>query len=162
MKRLFARHSECSEESQQRSAVAQGWKLSGEKARTVSAGSASSGFFVASLLRMTAVGLFASLLAGCKTVPPPKPIDQLTPQEHAGYVLFQQNCAQCHYDRDTGSLHGPSLLSVYKKEYLQSGAPANDERITWTIQHGRGMMPPLGGQVSQDDIASILAYLKTL
>jgi mono/diheme cytochrome c family protein len=102
------------------------------------------------------------VLTGCKTVPPPKPIEQLTPQEHVGYVLFQQNCAQCHYDRDTGSLHGPSLLSVYKKQYLQSGAPANDERITWTIQHGRGMMPPLAGQVSQDDIASILAYLKTL
>ena len=102
------------------------------------------------------------VLTGCKTIPPAKPIEQLTPQEHAGYVLFQQNCAQCHYDRDTGILHGPSLLSVYKNQYLPSGAPANDERITWTIEHGRGMMPSLGGQVSQDDIPSILAYLKTL
>ena len=112
--------------------------------------------------RLLMMSVVCTALMGCKTVPPPKPLDQLTPQEHAGYVAFQQNCAQCHYDRDTGSLHGPSLLGVYKKEYLQSGAPANDERITWTIQHGRGMMPPLGGQVSQDDIAAILAYLKTL
>jgi len=111
---------------------------------------------------MTSVGVFVSLLTGCKTIPPAKPIEQLTPQEHAGYVLFQQNCAQCHYDRDTGILHGPSLLSVYKNQYLPSGAPANDERITWTIEHGRGMMPSLGGQVSPDDIPAILAYLKTL
>ena len=101
-------------------------------------------------------------LTGCKTVPPAKPLEQLTPQEHAGYVAFQQNCAQCHYERDTGTLHGPSLLGVFKKQYLPSGAPANDERVTNVMLHGRGMMPPLAGQLGQDDVDNILAYLKTL
>ncbi len=101
--------------------------------------------------------------SGCKpSMPPPKPLDQLTQQEQAGHVVFQQNCGMCHYDREAGSLHGPSLMGVYKKPYLQSGAPANDERITNTIQHGRGMMPPLGGQISSGQIDDLLAYLKTL
>ena len=102
------------------------------------------------------------LLTGCKSTPPPKPLDQLTQQEQAGHVAFATNCGACHYDRETGSLHGPSLLGVYKKPYLPSGAPANDDRITHTILHGRGNMPALGGQVSSDEIADILAYLKTL
>jgi mono/diheme cytochrome c family protein len=101
-------------------------------------------------------------LTGCKTIPPAKPLEQLTAQEHAGYVAFQQNCAQCHNDRETGALHGPSLLAVFRNQYLPSGAPANDERVTNVMLHGRGMMPALGGQLGQDDIANILAYLHTL
>ncbi|SEB82463.1 Cytochrome c, mono-and diheme variants [Terriglobus roseus] len=101
-------------------------------------------------------------LTGCKTIPPPKPLDQLTAQEQAGHAAFVTNCGACHYDRENGSLHGPSLLGTYKKDYLPSGAPANDDRITHTILFGRGNMPALGSQVGKDDIADILAYLKTL
>jgi mono/diheme cytochrome c family protein len=101
-------------------------------------------------------------LTGCKSTPPSKPLDQLTQQEQAGRAAFLTNCGACHYDRQTGSLHGPSLLGVYKKPYLPSGAPANDDRITNTILHGRGNMPALGAQVGPDDIADILSYLKTL
>ncbi len=113
-------------------------------------------------MRAVSLGLVFVVLAGCEKAAPPKPLEQLTAQEARGHVLFQQNCGACHYDRDTGSLHGPPLLGVYKKQYLPSGAPANDERITHTIQMGRGMMPSLGGQLSDDQIADILAYLKTL
>jgi mono/diheme cytochrome c family protein len=112
------------------------------------------------ILTLTAASLFA--LTGCDNTPPPKPLNQLTANEREGYSAFTNNCSQCHYDRQAGSLHGPSLLSVYKKKYLPSGAPATDERIANVIQHGRGMMPALGNQVSEDDITYILAYLKTL
>ena len=111
---------------------------------------------------MTAVIALSASLTGCKSIPPPKPLDQLTAQEQAGRVAFTRNCSACHYDRENGSLHGPSLLGTYKKDYLPSGAPANDDRITHTILYGRGNMPALGGEVSRDDIADILAYLKTL
>ena len=102
------------------------------------------------------------LLTGCNTAAPPRPLDQLTAQEQAGHAAFTANCGACHYDRETGSLHGPSLLGVYKKPYLPSGAPANDDRIRNTIVHGRGNMPPLGGSVGDAQIDDILAYLKTL
>ena len=110
------------------------------------------------LLLMSVV---CTALMGCKTVPPPKPLDQLTPQEHAGYVAYQQNCAQCHYERETGSLHGPSLLGVYKMQYLPSGAPANDERVTSTVLHGHGLMPAQPN-IDTQDLDDLLAYLHTL
>ena len=54
------------------------------------------------------------------------------------------------------------LLGVYKKPYLPSGAPANDDRITNVILHGRGNMPAVGAALAPGDIPAILAYLKTL
>ncbi len=112
-------------------------------------------------LPLAAVMAFG-ILTGCRSTPPPKPLEQLTPQEVSGHNAFLQNCSLCHYDRQDGSLHGPSLLGLYKKPYLPSGAPANDDRITNTIQHGRNNMPALGGQVDESQITDILAYLKTL
>ena len=111
------------------------------------------------------IGLTLGLLAGltgCKSNQPPKPLAQLTADEQAGHDAYTARCGSCHYDRKTGSLHGPSLLGVYQKPYLPSGAPANDERIRATILHGRGNMPALGNVVGDDEVTSILAYLKTL
>jgi mono/diheme cytochrome c family protein len=107
------------------------------------------------------LGVFCLALAGCRGTPGPKPLDQLTQPESHGHMVFQAHCAQCHYDRQPGPLHGPSLLGVTKKLYLPSGAPANDERILSTLEHGRGMMPP---QNNLDDLEKqdLLAYLHTL
>lgn len=106
------------------------------------------------------VAAVALTTAGCRSVPPPTPIAQLNPQQTHGYQVYQSACASCHYDRQTGDLHGPALIGIYKKPYLPSGAPANDDRVTQCIQRGRGMMPPipLGDQEMQD----LLAYMHTL
>ncbi|MBB5057107.1 mono/diheme cytochrome c family protein [Granulicella aggregans] len=101
-------------------------------------------------------------VAGCKTLPPPMPLSQLDPQQAHGHDLFQSRCAACHYDRKDGSLHGPSMLGVFKKPSLPSGAAATDERVTATIMHGRGLMPALGNTLDQQDADGILAYLHTL
>ena len=102
------------------------------------------------------------MLSGCRSTPPPKPLELLTPQEQLGRADFAANCGACHYDRESGSLHGPSLLGVYKKPYLPSGAPANDDRIRNVILQGRGNMPALSGAIADDSITDILAYVKTL
>jgi hypothetical protein len=71
----------------------------------------------------------------------------------------------CHYDRAEGPLHGPSLLGVFKKPYLPSGAPANDERVTYTVLHGRNLMPAqpaLDPQYDPNSLPDLLAYLHTL
>ena len=106
--------------------------------------------------------LLCAPLAGCKTIPPPVALDQLNAQQQAGHRDFAQYCGACHHDRTSGSLHGPSLLDLYRKPYLPSGAPANDDRIRNTILHGRNNMPALGGQISEGQIDDVLAYLKTL
>ena len=101
-------------------------------------------------------------LAGCKSVPPPEPLDSLNAQQAHGHALFQARCAGCHYDRRTGSLHGPTMLGVYKQPSLPSGAPANDDRVTATILHGRGLMPAMGNTMDRQDVDDLLAYLHTL
>ena len=103
-----------------------------------------------------------AVLCGCQSTPPPKPLELLSAQEQLGRANFAVNCGSCHYDRESGSLHGPSLKGVDKKPYLPSGAPANDDRIRNVILHGRGNMPALGGTVNDEAITDILAYLKTL
>ena len=101
-------------------------------------------------------------LSGCHGTPPPKPLEQLTSTEQAGHAAFQQHCSLCHYDRVDKPLNGPALLGLYKKPYLPSGAPANDDRVSATILHGRGNMPAQGANLSEDDLSDLLAYLHTL
>lgn len=104
---------------------------------------------------------FVTLLTGCHSTPPPKPLDQLNAQEARGYAVFQARCGACHHDRTSDPLHGPALLGVYKKPYLPSGAPANDDRVSATVLRGRNLMPAQPN-MEQDDLDNLLAYLHTL
>jgi mono/diheme cytochrome c family protein len=103
-----------------------------------------------------------TLIAGCKSVPPPVPLEQLNAQQMHGHAVFQAQCARCHNDRKDAPLNGPALIGVFKKPYLHSGAPANDERVTDTILHGHGLMPAMGNTIDQQDLNDLLAYLHTL
>ncbi len=101
------------------------------------------------------------LLTGCNSTPPPTPLDQLTAQQASGHQVFEAHCAQCHYDRVSDPLHGPGLRGVFKKPYLPSGAPANDDRVTAAVLHGRNLMPAQPNTDPQD-LNDLLAYLHTL
>ena len=113
------------------------------------------------LLLAAYCSLLTFALTACRSTPPPTPLDQLIPQQTRGYQYFQSHCAQCHYDRQPGPLHGPSLISLYKKPYMPSGAPANDERVTAVILHGRNLMPSYP-ETTPTDLNNLLAYLHTL
>ena len=104
------------------------------------------------------------MATGCHRLPPPTPLDELNAQQAHGHAVYEAHCGQCHYDREDGPLHGPSLRGVFKKPYLHSGAPANDERVTATILHGHGLMPaqPALGPERNQDLEDLLAYLHTL
>jgi len=110
------------------------------------------------------IAMIALLIAvGCKPPPPPsKPLADLTPQETSGYAVFQSNCASCHYANNEKSLHGPGLQGLYRKHYLPSGAPANDDRVASVILHGRNMMPALGNNLDDQQLNDLIAYLHTL
>ncbi len=103
-----------------------------------------------------------TLMAGCRRVPPPTPLSELNAQQMHGHAVFQTQCARCHNDRQDAPLNGPPLIGIYKKQYLHSGAPANDERVTDTIQHGHGLMPAMGNTIDQQDLDDLLRYLHTL
>ncbi len=108
---------------------------------------------------MGAVGL-AIALAGCKTLPPPLPPSQWTPQERRGAAVFEADCARCHYPTSTRSLHGPGLQALTKLKAMPSGAPPTDERLADRIVHGYGMMP--GTEMTDSQLQDLLAYLRTL
>ena len=115
------------------------------------------------MTRRLPILLAALVLTGCRSTPPPTPLSQLNPQQMQGHALFQAKCAVCHYDRQSGPLNGPSLLGLFKKPALPSGAAATDERVSATILHGRNNMPAMANQLDDpQDLADLLAYLHTL
>jgi mono/diheme cytochrome c family protein len=114
-------------------------------------------------LRLAAIAALTFFAAGCgHKLPPSKPLDQLTDTERSGYIIYQNKCARCHYANSTHGLHGPGLQGIYKLQYMPSGAPANDDRISATVLHGRNNMPAFGDTISDQELAQLLAYLHTL
>ncbi len=100
---------------------------------------------------------------GCHTEPRKSDAELgLTPIQAIGRHVFDANCARCHDPYLSRGRHGPSLHNLYKKQYLPSGMPANDDRITEVIVRGRAKMPAFGNTLSDPQIDALLAYLKTL
>lgn len=116
------------------------------------------------VIRLFAIAGIAAaiLLAGCHHLPPSKPLSELTPTEMRGYTVYQQQCAQCHQANSERPLHGPGLQGLFKKPYLPSGAPANDDRVRAAIADGRNMMPAYGNVLNDQQMNDLLAYLHTL
>jgi mono/diheme cytochrome c family protein len=87
----------------------------------------------------------------------------LNPQQAAGRRIYDQHCDQCHEPYSSRGKKGPSLKSVFKKQYLsESGLPANDDRVGEIIRFGRSKMPAYGQTLNEQQIQDLLAYLHTL
>jgi mono/diheme cytochrome c family protein len=108
------------------------------------------------------IALLLAAAVGCTKIPPPTPLSQLNAQQMSGHDVYQIECRQCHSDRTNAPLNGPSLRGIFKKQYLESGAPANDDRVMDTILYGRGMMPAVGRRMTPQERDDLLAYLHTL
>jgi mono/diheme cytochrome c family protein len=116
--------------------------------------------FLGIVMLMAAAGLMA---AGCgPALAPSKPLNELTPEEAQGQQVFAGHCARCHYANSDSGLHGPGLFGLFRRKYLRTGAPANDDRVTDLILHGRGMMPAMGNSMDDEQVQALLAYLHTL
>jgi len=125
-----------------------------------------------------------SLLAACGNQPAvPADANALIPvslsqagDAQAGALVFSQNgCVMCHATT-TQKLVGPGLAGVMTAggptypdgvDYgyaLPNGQPRTEETIAaWIIKGGRGqigMMP--GRRLSEQELADVLAYLRTL
>lgn len=117
---------------------------------------------IAKAMLCLGVAFLLAAAAGCKQIPPPTPLNQLNAQQMRGYDIYQAQCAECHNDRTNEPLKGQSLRGIFKKQYLDSGAPANDDRVLDAIMYGRSMMPALGSRLTPQDREDLLAYLHTL
>jgi mono/diheme cytochrome c family protein len=86
----------------------------------------------------------------------------LNAQQASGRRVFDRYCATCHEAYSSRSLRGPSLEGVFKKQFMPSGAPANDDRVREVIELGRSKMPAFGRVLNQQQMDDLLAYLHTL
>lgn len=115
------------------------------------------------MLRAAAVLLLCAALAGCTEQKPKSDAELgLTPQQAAGRRVYDANCLACHAAYSGSGKNGPSLKGIFRKPYLPSGTPANDERMKDVIQLGRPMMPAFRKQLSEKQMNDLLAYLHTL
>jgi mono/diheme cytochrome c family protein len=96
------------------------------------------------------------ILAGCHVQP------ALTPQQAEGKHLYDVGCAHCHEEND---LHlkktPPNLHGLFNRATLPSGAPATDAEVEHVMMTGKGMMPSFAYQMTTEQIAALLAYLRT-
>ncbi len=106
----------------------------------------------------------ALALAGCESRPPYKSDAELglNPQQARGRALYDTYCLRCHEAYISGGKNGPTLMGVFKKKELPSGAPANDERAGEVILRGRAKMPAFSDRLTPEQAQDILAYMHTL
>jgi cytochrome c551 len=70
-----------------------------------------------------------------------------------GEQLYNASCVVCHGPGATGGI-GPRLSG--------NSVLSNDQAFWKTVYEGRHVMPPLKGVVTEQQLADILAWLKTL
>ncbi|MGH9524182.1 MAG: c-type cytochrome [Terriglobales bacterium] len=112
---------------------------------------------------LTIVVAVAALLTGCSSEPHKTDADLgLNAQQILGRRMFEQHCAECHFAYISRNLRGPSLEALFKKQYMPSGTPANDDRVRDVIVMGHGTMPAFGRVLSDQQVDDLIAYLRTL
>jgi mono/diheme cytochrome c family protein len=87
----------------------------------------------------------------------------LSPQQAAGRRIYDNYCDRCHRPYSTRGKKGPGLKGVFQNKFLlQTGLPANDERVTDIIRNGRPDMPGNSRALSSENMQDLLAYMHTL
>ena len=98
----------------------------------------------------------AAILGGCRSEP------RLTQQEAEGKHLYLGRCAHCHEENDLNLKKvPPDLHAMFRKAKLPSGAPATDAEVRTVVLSGKGLMPAFAGRFTDEQMAALLAYLRT-
>lgn len=110
------------------------------------------------------IAVLALFTFGCEAPEPIKTDAELglNPTQASGHHIFEHKCAECHAAYSSHVYKGPSLQGIFKKPYLKTGAPANDERVQDIIEVGHNKMPAYSRVLTQEQIQQVIAYLHTL
>ena len=103
------------------------------------------------------LGLGAALLvSGCRNEP------QLTPEQAEGQHLYAVRCAHCHEENDLALKPAPpSLHHIGEQGMLPNGGAATDAAIKNVVLMGKNKMPGFAGRFNDEQIAGLIAYLRT-
>ena len=71
-------------------------------------------------------------------------------------------CAICHDPYSDSPRQGPGMKDLFRKKYLPSGAPANDERVREVIRRGRRNMPAFENAMDEKQLDDLIAFLHAL
>ena len=77
-----------------------------------------------------------------------------TGDAEAGAPLYATHCASCHAEDGTGTPQGPNLPNETNHH--------SDEEIVEAILSGKGTMPAFDDDLGDQDVADLLAFLRTL
>jgi mono/diheme cytochrome c family protein len=78
-----------------------------------------------------------------------------------GKQLFQdQNCSKCHPTVAKKKGFGPDLYGIFDPQI--HGHRMSQGDVVYQIRHGGGKMPPYGKRINDQQMADIVAYLKSL
>ena len=75
--------------------------------------------------------------------------------------LFKQKCSKCHGQDGAGNNYGQIIgtTNLTNPEWQER---ADDKRIINSIKHGKGQMPAFGEKLSEEQITSLMLYVRTL
>lgn len=80
-----------------------------------------------------------------------------------GAATFAMNCDVCHNTDSTEPKVGPGLKGLFKRENLANKKKVSDASVMELINKGSPVgMPGFEDQLSEQERADVLAYLKTL
>ncbi len=109
------------------------------------------------------VSILIAFLSACDSEPRKSDAELgFNAQQASGRRVYDTRCADCHYAYSTHNLRGPSLHGLFKKPFMKSGIPANNERVTDIILLGRAKMPAFQDKLTQQQFDNLMAYLHTL
>jgi mono/diheme cytochrome c family protein len=115
------------------------------------------------ILPLAAAFIALAFLTACDSEPRKTDAELgLTPQQAGGRRVYETRCSDCHYAYSTHDLRGPSLHGLFKKPFMKSGIPANDDRVGDVILLGRPKMPSFQQKLTQQQFNDLMAYLHTL
>jgi len=82
------------------------------------------------------------------------------PDATAGSAVFQTKCAMCHGQDGSGSVVGKSMNVPDLRSAGVQKMP--DAQLAQIISEGKGGMPPFESSLSEDQIHSLVAHIRSL
>ena len=105
----------------------------------------------------------AAIALGAAMMLPGKTVARPVVDAAEGKAVFSANCDQCHSSTSKTVKVGPGLLGLYKGGKLPASVkPVTDANVKARILNGGGGMPAFKGSLTDAQIASVIAYLRTL
>lgn len=76
--------------------------------------------------------------------------------------LFKQKCVKCHGSDGSGNTTYGQIIGATNLTDPEWQERVDDKRLVSSIKHGSGQMPAFGEKLTEEQIASLTSYVRTL